>query len=156
MYRSAFWAEPCWRLRGWPRALEGETCSDQIAHPRPTRGPRRTKWIVSLAQPPEVASPGSRTVVLLALLVIYNDYFVCARIAGFFCSGENDVDPPHTFKDPSALYPFFSSRTSLASWRRIPHGRIPHGCKTACNFCLACRAEIASAVCSCASTRAVA
>jgi hypothetical protein len=34
-----------------PRALERERCPDQIAHPRPTRGPLRTKWLVSLAQP---------------------------------------------------------------------------------------------------------
>ena len=54
-----------------------------------------------------MASPGSRTVVLLALLVIYNDYFVCARIAGFFCSGENDVDPPHTFKRSVRSLPLF-------------------------------------------------
>ena len=46
----SWWAEPCWRLRAWPRALEGERSSDRIAHPRPTRGPLRTKWLASLAE----------------------------------------------------------------------------------------------------------
>ena len=37
--------------RGAPCALEGERCSGYIGTPWPRRGPRRTKWLVSLAQP---------------------------------------------------------------------------------------------------------
>ena len=50
VYRPAFWAEACWRLRGWPRALAGERCSEPD-RPLKANARSRTKWLVSLALP---------------------------------------------------------------------------------------------------------
>ena len=46
----ASWTEPCWRLRGWPRALERERCSGRIGTSLPRRGPRRPRCPVVLSQ----------------------------------------------------------------------------------------------------------
>jgi hypothetical protein len=43
----AFCAQQCWRLRGWPCALEDERCSDQIESRGTRRGPRRLDRLVS-------------------------------------------------------------------------------------------------------------
>ena len=51
MYRSGILGLTILAPRGAPCALEGERCSGYIGTPWPRRGPRRTKWLVSLAQP---------------------------------------------------------------------------------------------------------
>jgi hypothetical protein len=112
MYRSGILGLTILAPRGAPCALEGERCSGYIGTPWPRRGPRRTKWLVSLAQPRGGCrcSLGSRTVVLVDLLEIYNDAF---------CSS---CPWRRLWPSLACYHPFSATAAPQTEWRGGNHG----------------------------------